>query len=139
MRTIDPDVLAVQPLLLYPSGSVQSAGVVFPPYGGLPYNMLAEYPPEDAAGLAGHRFSALTGAALVLENGRIAWPEGRAGTHAVRLPLKWKRRRIGELVTRQDADQRMAQRLAHPELALARRLSRQVVAPLADAAAHRGE
>ena len=33
-----------------------------------------------------------TGAALVLEDGRIAWPEGRAGTHAVRLPLRWKRR-----------------------------------------------
>jgi two-component system, sensor histidine kinase PdtaS len=39
-----------------------------------------------------------TGAALVLEGGEIAWPEGRAGAHAVRLPLRWKRRRIGELV-----------------------------------------
>ena len=28
-----------------------------------------------------------TGAAIVLEDGRIAWPEGRAGVHAVRLPL----------------------------------------------------
>src|SRR3954471_23329567 len=28
-----------------------------------------------------------TGAALVLEDGKIAWPEGRAGTHAVRFPL----------------------------------------------------
>jgi len=27
-----------------------------------------------------------TGAALVLEDGNIAWPEGRAGTHNVRLP-----------------------------------------------------
>ncbi|MGH3350961.1 MAG: glycosyltransferase [Nocardioides sp.] len=62
----DPEVLAAQPLLLYPSGSVQSAGVVFPPFGGLPYNMLAEYPREDAAGLEGHRLSALTGAALAL-------------------------------------------------------------------------
>jgi two-component sensor histidine kinase/putative methionine-R-sulfoxide reductase with GAF domain len=44
-----------------------------------------------------------TGAALVLENGRIAWPEGRAGAHAVRLPLKWKRRQIGELVCDRDA------------------------------------
>src|SRR5213596_2185986 len=39
-----------------------------------------------------------TGAALVLEDGKIAWPEGRAGGHAVRLPLRWKRRQIGELV-----------------------------------------
>jgi two-component system, sensor histidine kinase PdtaS len=43
-----------------------------------------------------------TGAALVLEDGNIAWPEGRAGTHAVRLPLRWKRRQIGELVCDRD-------------------------------------
>ena len=36
-----------------------------------------------------------TGAALVLEDGNIAWPEGRAGAYAVRLPLRWKRRQIG--------------------------------------------
>jgi two-component sensor histidine kinase len=44
-----------------------------------------------------------TGAALVLEDGNIAWPEGRAGKHAVRLPLRWKRRQIGELVCDRDA------------------------------------
>jgi two-component sensor histidine kinase len=44
-----------------------------------------------------------TGAALVLEDGRIAWPEGRAGTFAIRLPLRWKRRQIGELVCDRDA------------------------------------
>ncbi len=43
-----------------------------------------------------------TGAALVLEDGRIAWPEGRAGTHAVRTQLRWKRREIGELVADKD-------------------------------------
>jgi two-component sensor histidine kinase/putative methionine-R-sulfoxide reductase with GAF domain len=43
-----------------------------------------------------------TGAALVLEDGKIAWPEGRPGTHAVRLPLRWKRRQIGELVCDRD-------------------------------------
>jgi two-component system, sensor histidine kinase PdtaS len=43
-----------------------------------------------------------TGAALVLEDGNIAWPEGRAGLHAVRLPLRWKRRQIGELVCDRD-------------------------------------
>ncbi len=43
-----------------------------------------------------------TGAALVLEDGNVAWPEGRAGTHAVRLPLRWKRRQIGELVCDRD-------------------------------------
>jgi two-component sensor histidine kinase/putative methionine-R-sulfoxide reductase with GAF domain len=43
-----------------------------------------------------------SGAALVLEDGRIAWPEGRPGRHAVRLPLRWKRRQIGELVCDRD-------------------------------------
>ena len=44
-----------------------------------------------------------TGAAVVLEDGRIAWPEGRAGAHAVRLPLRWRGRTIGELVVDRDA------------------------------------
>jgi two-component system, sensor histidine kinase PdtaS len=44
-----------------------------------------------------------SGAALVLEDGRVAWPEGRAGRHAVRLPLRWKRRQIGELVCDRDS------------------------------------
>ena len=43
-----------------------------------------------------------TGAALVLEDGGIAWPEGRPGAHAVRMPLRWKRRQIGELVCDRD-------------------------------------
>lgn len=43
-----------------------------------------------------------TGAALVLEDGKIAWPEGRAGKHAVRTPLRWKGRQIGELVCDRD-------------------------------------
>jgi two-component sensor histidine kinase/putative methionine-R-sulfoxide reductase with GAF domain len=44
-----------------------------------------------------------TGAALVLEDGRIARPEGRAAKHAVRTPLRWKGRQIGELVCDRDA------------------------------------
>ena len=43
-----------------------------------------------------------TGAALVLEDGKIAWPEGRPGEYAVRTPLRWKRRQIGELVADRD-------------------------------------
>src|SRR4051812_26475899 len=39
-----------------------------------------------------------TGAALVLDDGRIAWPEGTAADHAVRQPLRWRGRQIGELV-----------------------------------------
>lgn len=59
-----------------------------------------------------------TGAALVLEDGKIAWPEGRAGTHAVRLPLRWKRRQIGELVCDRDTpftdeDRALLEAIAH--------------------------
>src|SRR5260221_1971258 len=59
-----------------------------------------------------------SGAALVLEDGRIAWPEGRAGAHAVRTPLRWKGRRVGELVCDRDtpfSDARRAllQAIAH--------------------------
>jgi len=43
-----------------------------------------------------------TGAALVLEDGNIVWPEGRSGKHAIRMPLRWKRRQIGELVCDRD-------------------------------------
>src|SRR5688500_986171 len=43
-----------------------------------------------------------TGAALVLEDGTIAWPEGRSGAYAARFPLRWKGREIGELVCDRD-------------------------------------
>ena len=43
-----------------------------------------------------------TGAALVLEDGNVAWPEGRPGKYAVRIPLRWKGREIGELVCDRD-------------------------------------
>jgi two-component system, sensor histidine kinase PdtaS len=45
-----------------------------------------------------------TGAALVLEDGGVARPEGRAGTCAVRIPLRWKGRQIGELVCDRDTE-----------------------------------
>ncbi|HZT53892.1 MAG TPA: sensor histidine kinase, partial [Gaiellaceae bacterium] len=59
-----------------------------------------------------------TGAAVVLEDGRIAWPEGRAGAYAVRLPLRWKRRQIGELVCDRDVpfsedDRQLLASIAH--------------------------
>ncbi len=43
-----------------------------------------------------------TGAAVVLQDGRIAWPEGRSGKYAVRIPLRWRRRQVGELVCDKD-------------------------------------
>jgi two-component sensor histidine kinase/putative methionine-R-sulfoxide reductase with GAF domain len=43
-----------------------------------------------------------TGAALVLEDGEVVWPEGVAGAYAVRVPLRWKGRQVGELVCDRD-------------------------------------
>ena len=59
-----------------------------------------------------------TGAALVLEDGEIAWPEGRSGAYAVRMPLRWKRRQIGELVCDRDTpfsddDRALLEAIAH--------------------------
>ena len=51
-----------------------------------------------------------SGAALVLEDGNIAWPEGVANEHAIRQPLRWRGRTIGELV----ADERVHDREARP-------------------------
>ncbi len=59
-----------------------------------------------------------TGAALVLEDGKIAWPEGRPGAHAVRTPLRWRGRQIGELVADRDVpfsedDRALLEAIAH--------------------------
>jgi two-component system, sensor histidine kinase PdtaS len=59
-----------------------------------------------------------TGAALVLEDGTIAWPEGRPGKHAARFPLRWKGREIGELVCDRDhpfraEEERLLASIAH--------------------------
>jgi two-component sensor histidine kinase/putative methionine-R-sulfoxide reductase with GAF domain len=58
------------------------------------------------------------GAALVLEDGTVAWPEGRAGAYAVRVPLRWKGRQIGELVCDRDVpftaeEERLLASIAH--------------------------
>jgi two-component system, sensor histidine kinase PdtaS len=59
-----------------------------------------------------------TGAALVLEDGTIAWPEGRSGAHAARFALRWKGREIGELVCDRDRpfraeEERLLASIAH--------------------------
>ena len=63
------------------------------------------YLEESLVGIVEATVDALgaTGAALVLEDGEVAWPEGRAGKHALRVPLRSKGRQIGELVCDRDA------------------------------------
>ena len=62
----DPEILAAQSLLAYPSGSIQSAGVVFPSCGGIPHVLLQGFAMADAEGMASQHLHALTGAALAL-------------------------------------------------------------------------
>src|SRR5690349_11937843 len=65
-----------------------------------------------------------TGAALVLDDGRIAWPEGVASAHAMRQSLTWRGRQIGELVADRetpfsDADRELLASIAtHAAVAL---------------------
>jgi two-component system, sensor histidine kinase PdtaS len=65
-----------------------------------------------------------TGAALVLDDGRIAWPEGVASSHAMRQSLTWRGRQIGELVADRatafsDADRELLASIAtHAAVAL---------------------
>jgi two-component system, sensor histidine kinase PdtaS len=65
-----------------------------------------------------------TGAALVLDDGRIAWPEGVASAYAIRQPLRWRGRQIGELVADResafsDADRELLASIAtHAAVAL---------------------
>jgi two-component system, sensor histidine kinase PdtaS len=63
------------------------------------------YLEESLEGIVAATVDALgaTGAALVLEDGEVVWPDGRAGKHAVRVPLRWKGRQVGELVCDRDA------------------------------------
>src|SRR4051794_23852415 len=58
------------------------------------------YLEESLEGIVAATVDALgaTGAALVLEDGEVVWPEGSAGAYAVRVPLRWKGRQVGELV-----------------------------------------
>ena len=62
------------------------------------------YLEESLEGIVAATVDALgaTGAALVLEDGEVVWPEGQAGAHAVRVPLRWKGRQVGELVCDRD-------------------------------------
>ncbi|QCC76903.1 glycosyltransferase family 2 protein [Nocardioides daphniae] len=62
----DDTVLGSQPLLLYPDGSIQCAGLAFPSTGGLAHGFLTGFPVEDAAGIEELPFHAVTGACLVM-------------------------------------------------------------------------
>jgi hypothetical protein len=61
-----PGVLAAAPLMVLPSGTVESAGAAFPVTGGLPHPLLRDFPVEDAAAVGALRLTALTGGVLAV-------------------------------------------------------------------------
>jgi GT2 family glycosyltransferase len=104
----DPEVLAAQSLLLYPTGSIQSAGVAFPGHGGIPYSLLAGFPEEDAAGISRLSFCALTGAAVALRFDDVVALHGfdpvfRNGMEDIDLCLRLRELRPGRFVVRDDS------------------------------------
>ena len=71
----EPGVVGAQPLLQYPDGTIQCAGVVFPgPPGseGLPSHFLVNHPPADAVRLGEIRTHAVTAAALLMRSSDLA-------------------------------------------------------------------
>ncbi|WP_158564375.1 glycosyltransferase [Jiangella anatolica] len=69
----DPAVAGAQPLLVYPDGTIQSAGTVFAGGDGFPHAFLAHHPAEDAqrqGTMTG--FTAVTAAALAMRAGDVA-------------------------------------------------------------------
>lgn len=62
----DSGVLGVQPVLVFPDETIQSAGIAFLAADYLPCGLLAGHPVEDAWAVRGHRFAAVTAAALLM-------------------------------------------------------------------------
>jgi O-antigen biosynthesis protein len=71
-RLEDPEVRGVQPLLVYPDGTIQAAGTVFPVADAMPIHLIAGHPIEDAAGVGDLSFSAVTAAALLMRAEDVA-------------------------------------------------------------------
>jgi GT2 family glycosyltransferase len=96
------DILAVQSLLVFPDWTVQSAGIAFPETGGVPHPLLQGHPQEDAQGIDGLDFHALTAAALAIRTSDVVALAGfdpvfRNGLEDVDLGLRLKKLRPGRL------------------------------------------
>jgi GT2 family glycosyltransferase len=68
----DPDVAGAQSLLLYEDDTIQSAGTVFLSPELLPSHLLVGHPKEDALGVGGYEFSAVTAAAMAMRAADVA-------------------------------------------------------------------
>jgi GT2 family glycosyltransferase len=119
----DDDVLGAQSLLLYPDGSVQSAGIVFPRGKGLPHVLLQGFTIEDTVGLETEHLHALTGAALAMRRSDIVTLRGfdpifRNGMEDIDICLRLESSRPGRFVVRPDS------RVIHHESKTVGRFSR---------------
>ena len=88
-----PDVVGVQPLLLYPDGTVQTAGTFFNGERIMPWHFLASHPRSDAYAAGVRRFSAVTAAALMMRASDVVQlrgfdPEFQNGLEDVDLCLR---------------------------------------------------
>lgn len=73
---------AVQPLLTQPNGTVQSAGVQFASFQGLPSSFLTDHPAQDALRHDGHGFAALSGAAMLWRAADVVGLRGFSAIYA---------------------------------------------------------
>lgn len=109
LTALDDDaVLGAQPLLLYPDGTVQCAGIAFPSTGGLAHGLLVGFPAEDARGVEALRFHAVTGACLVMRTDDVVALRGfdpvfSNGMEDVDLCLRAAERRPGHFTVRPEA------------------------------------
>ncbi|GMA87206.1 hypothetical protein GCM10025868_24560 [Angustibacter aerolatus] len=104
----DPTVHGAQSLLIYPSGSIQSAGIAFPATGGVPHVLLQGFPVEDAEGIEHERFSACTAASLAMRRADVLALGGfdplfHNGMEDVDLGLRMCRLRPGRFTVRPDS------------------------------------
>ena len=104
----EKDVLGVQPLLLYPDGTIQSAGSAFPGGDVLPRPLLENHPPEDAEELGTIRLRAVTAAALAMRATDVVALRGFDhayinGFEDVDLCLRAGRRQAGSFVVATDS------------------------------------
>lgn len=70
-RLADPDVRGVQPLLVYPNETIQSAGIEFLAADCMPQTPLAGHPVEDGRAMRDVQFQAATAAALLMRAGEV--------------------------------------------------------------------
>lgn len=63
---VSPEIIGVQPLLVYGDETVQTAGTVFMTKNSLPSHFLAGHPPADALAMSGVDLDAVTAAAMMM-------------------------------------------------------------------------